>query len=325
MKDSGDKVETVWVEDSASQSKKDTIATNNAKTNYDCEKSRKEDSSKARISNKNDGKLKNEITPPTKRDSGRISLDKRANSKTTSPTKSLKDGTASITDDKNEANGGSGGRVSPEKNKKRIRSDVGRVSLTKGLSGRISPEKHESSSGKGRLSPTKEKTAKSKLDNIRANLMEGGKSKPKNKRESLNNVKKAGNIKDKIAACKERDRAAPRTITFSAPSKPKVRDEPKNATGKEAGTSEESGSNAPVNSINDQYMPAEEEAISVDIKGALSFWNDPSNEEAQRDSESPSKDAERPPPVFLSNVRQGKTCAFIAQSESSEHFFEHSF
>ena len=252
--------------------------------------------------------------------------------------------------------------MSPTKDRGRTRGDSGRTSPTKDTTqtGRTSPTKRDTSAGrispsknepvstkrdtKGRISPTKDNNlpAKSKLDSIRANLMEGGKNKPKTTRESLRRVAETTKIKDKIAACKERDKAAPRIVVLpKAPSKSKAKSEPdKNTTNAgsangEMGKSGDAAEPVPVNREGGQFMTIEEEIQGASIKGALSFWKEPGakNESEVPDEEtvdvdikgkmtywespkegedattgrvSPPKDSERPPPVILGNVKPGK-------------------
>ena len=230
------------------------------------------------------------------------------------------------------------GRISPTKgdngrNKGAI--STGRTSPTK-RDGRISPSKVEIPSTKrnagGRVSPSKDINIpkKSKLDSIRANLIDGGKNKIKPKRESLNRISKSTAIKDKIVACKERDEAAPRTITFpKTVPKAKAKSVPDEKA--EAGENEDK---EPVNRQAEQFMTIEEEMQGASIKGALSFWKEPVAEaksevpdeeavdvdikgkmtywESPKDDEdttagrdSPPKDNERPSPMILGNVKQG--------------------
>ena len=283
---------------------------------------------------------KDKARTSTKGDSsGRISPTKER-----SRTMDEKSGHTSTTKDRSRTKGDSG-RTSPIKDA----TKTGRTSPTKRdtATGRVSPGKNETSSTKrdtkGRISPAKDNNAaaKSKLDSIRANLMDGGKNKPKNKRESLDRVSKTTSIKDKIAACKERDKAAPRTIVLpKAPSKTKPKQEPETnalnagTVNGEAGKSVENETPVPVNREGEHFTTIEEEIKGASIKGALSFWNDPAaevqsdepdeetpdvdikgkmtywespkdGEDTTKGRESPPKDSERPPPVILGNVKQG--------------------
>ena len=258
----------------------------------------------------------------------------------------------------------SSGRVSPTKDRSRTRTDSGRTSPSKDSAvtgrnsptkrdtkgGRISPDKNETTSSKrdtkGQITPTKENNApaKSKLDSIRANLMEGGKNKTKTKRESVDKFSKSTSIKDKIAACKERDKAAPRTIALpkATTSKAKTKTELDKSTldagsaNGEANRPDENEAPIPVNRAGEQFTTIEEEIQGANIKDALSFWKEPGAEktseepdeeavdvdikgkmsywESPKDGEgtptgrdSPPKDSERPPPVILGNIKQGKS------------------
>jgi hypothetical protein len=167
----------------------------------------------------------------------------------------------------------------------------------------------------------------------------GGKNKIKSKRESLNRISKTTSIKDKIAACKERDKTAPRTIVLPpTPAKSKAKTEPNKNTLNAGSTTGESGENeapVPVNREGGQFTTIDEEirgasikdalsfwkerakdgaddvpdeeAVDVDIKGKMTYWESPKDgEDATTGRDSPPKDSERPPPVILGNVKQGK-------------------
>lgn len=258
----------------------------------------------------------------------------------------------------------SSGRVSTTKDRSRTRADSGRASPSKdsALSGRTSPTKRDTKGGrissdknettsskrdsKGRISPTKENNtpAKSKLDSIRANLMEGGKNKTKAKRESVDRLSKSTSIKDKIAACKERDKAAPRTIVLpeATTSKAKTKTESDRSTldagnvNGEGNRPDENGPPVPVNRVGEQFTTVEEEiqgasikdalsfwkepgaeksseepdeeAVDVDIKGKMSYWESPKDgEDTPTGRDSPPKDSERPPPMIIGNIKQGKS------------------
>lgn len=297
--------------------------------------------------------------------SGRVSP-----TKDRSKTSDDKSGQTSTSKDKgrtSSAVGDSSGRVSPTKDRSRTKRDSGRTSPTKDSTqtgrtsptkrdtapGRISPSKNETPSTKrdtkGRISPTKDNntSAKSKLDSIRENLMDGGKGKPKSKRESLDRVKKTTSIQDKIAACKERDKAVPRTVTLpKAPSKSET--EPGKNTPNagsvsgEAGRSSEIGEPVPVNREGEQFTTIEEEiqgasikdalsfwkepgaesksevqdeeAVDVDIKGKMTYWESPKEgEDTTTGRDSPPKDSERPPIVILGNIKQGTCNTYFVQ------------
>lgn len=260
----------------------------------------------------------------------------------------------------------SSGRVSPSKDRSRSRADSGRTSPSKDSTlagsalptkrdtsgGRISPDKNKRDT-KGRRSPTKDNNApaKSKLDSIRANLMDDGKNKTKTKRESLKRISESTSIKDKIAACKERDKAAPRTIVLpkANTSRAKTKPEPDKTTqdavnvNGEAGRSDENGAPVPVNREVGQFTTIEEEVQGTSIKDALSFWKEPGAEKTSEELEeeaadvdikgkmsywespkdgrdtptgrdSPPKDSEKPPPVILGNIKQGKSAISVDYS-----------
>lgn len=294
-----------------------------------------------------------------RKDKGRASSTVGDNSGRVSPTKDrsrmLDDskGYAGTSEDKRS------GRVSPSKDHGRMKGDNGLTEMTSLLhkdttADRLTPDKNEIAStkldNKGRVSPAKDKNspAKSKLDSIRANLMDGGKNKPKNKRESLDRVKKTTNIKDKIAACKERDKAAPRTITLpKAPPKSKPKSEPGTNTQAADGVTEDSGKLiengglVPVNLDGEQFSTIEEEiqgasikdamsfwkepgadrtadlpdeeAVDVDIKGKMTYWESPTRDEDTTTTgrDSPTKDSDRRSPVILGNVKPGNIFGII--------------
>ena len=131
-------------------------------------------------------------------------------------------------------------------------------------------------------------------------MSEGGKSKIKSKRESLDRLPKTAGIKDKIAACKHRDELAPvRKLPEKAPAKPKV--------------TAVQGNGAPdlipVNRAPDPSTTVDEqpdEVVEVDIKGKMSYWESPKTEsEDTSGDENAPKESERPALVNLGTEKQG--------------------
>ena len=218
--------------------------------------------------------LVNEI-PETKQDiKGRLSPTREdTRSGSTSPTKrNMKGRESPVKDDSYR------GRTSPTKRDLRDRDSPNKDDVR---GGRSSPIKRDT---KERVSPPKEKVhTKSKLENIRSNLYDGSKNNTKNKRDSLERISKTVSIKDKIAACKERDKMLPRRLPVEkVSSKAKPKAEPEKAAGKkevkvqtsDTGTNEVAES-TPVNHMGDQFVSIEEETQDVSIKDALSFWQKP--------------------------------------------------